>query len=94
MFDCTQKGIELGVAIGNAVNDLKFKNHTNNYTRIKNMSVSEMAEFLSEIAGSWICKNKHLTICDECKEDVTKCSKDFAACMYEQYLLQEVSNIE
>lgn len=90
MFDCEQKGIELGVAIGNSLNDLKFKKHTNNYDRIKNMSVSEMAEFLNEIGGSWICKNKRLTICDECKEDVTKCEKDFAVCMYEQYLLQEV----
>lgn len=62
-----------------------------NYERIKNMSIGEMAKFLSEIAGAWICKNKHLTICDECKEDVTKCSKDFATCMYEQYLLQEIN---
>lgn len=65
-----------------------------NYNKIKNMSVREMAEFLNEIGGSWICKNKRLTICDECKEDVAKCDKDFAVCMYEQYLLQEIEENE
>ena len=94
MFDCEQKGIELGVAIGNSLNDLKFKKPINNYDRIKNMTIGEMAEFLSEIASSWICKNKYLTVCDECVKDVTKCKKDFAICMYEQYLLQEVNENE
>ena len=60
-----------------------------NYDHIRNMSVDEMAEFLSEIAGSWICKNERLTVCDECKEDFINCTKDFATCMYKQYLLQE-----
>ena len=91
MFDGAEIRKEFELACQTVIDECKKMKIQNNYNKIKNMSVSEMAEFLSEIAGSWICKNKRLTICDECKEDVTKCSKDFVTCMYEQYLLQEVS---